>query len=359
MVLKEDGVYRIEGTSESNLSASTIDRTISIQAPNTAALFNNRVVFFSEQGVVAVNDTGAEIISRPIEKALLALNANNNPNFHEYSFGVGYESDRKYILSVITSPSDTVATQQFVYNSLTNTWTRWDRRNYCGIVSSRDDKLYFGGAFDSSAYLYQERKSLTSADHADENYDITIVTSSGLDIELSALTNVEVGDEIVQGGSQATITAINELTTTVTVDTLESWSAGAAILYKPIDVEVQTVQISGNNPGTMKHIPECSLYFENADFGELTATFTSDFIGAAYSVPITIDQLGGWGEFAWGLTPWGGDIEGSRRIRVLVPREIQRTNWMTITISNSKAFTSFSLQGLSVRFNLQSERQRQ
>lgn len=358
IVLKADGVYRIEGTSDSSLSVTTIDRTISIQAPNSAALFNNRVVFFSEQGVVAVSDLGAEVLSRPIEKLLLSLNADNNVNFKENTFGVGYESDRKYVLSTITAPGDTVCTQQYVYNSLTNTWTRWDRTNSCGIVNSRDDKLYFGGTFDSEAHVYQERKSLTSTDYADDQYNITIVSATDLTVELSNLDDVEVGDTISQGGSSGVVVSIDEGAVTVEVDTLTDWTAGAAILYKPIDVLVKTVQVSGGNPGVMKHIPECSLYFENTDFEALTASFTSDFIASSYSVPVTIDDLGGWGEFAWGLTPWGGDVTGSRRIRVLVPREVQRTNWLTISLENSRAFSSFSLQGISIMFNVQSERQK-
>jgi len=319
IVLKDDGVFRIEGSTDQNLSVSVIDRTVTIQAPNSAVLNNNRVFFFSEQGIFAVSEIGSELLSRPIETQLLNLNADNNANFHEYTFAVSYESDRKFILSTITSPGDEICTQQFVYNTVTQTWTRWDRTNYCGIVSDRGNRLYWGGTFLDAAHLYEERKSLTSADYADEQYDVTIVSSSDLDVVLADVTNVEVGDTIVQSASIAVIDAIDT--------------------------------------GT-EHIPECSLYFETTEFEALTAYFTSDFLGEAYGVDVNVNSLGGWGQFNWGQIPWGGDVIGSRRIRVLVPRECQRTNWTTIRLDNSRAFSSFSLQGISIMFNVQSERQR-
>jgi len=360
IVLKTDGVYRISGQTDSNFSPSLLDNTVRILAPNSVAVLANQVFFFSTQGVVAASDSGVAVMSRPIENVILTLSSDLYPNFAEQTFAVGYESDRKYILWTVTTDSDPQATQAFVYNTFTNSWTRWLKDATCGRIVSEVDKLFTGGpvVVGVGANVFRERKTFTTEDQADEQYDVTITGVSGLIIDLVSTSNIQVGYTLRQSGVFALVEAINS-PTQIVVDRLASFVNGAAIVYKPISVVVTSTQISGDNPGMMKHFRETSFLFANADFTVATATFFSDFSVNAYSTPIRASRFGGWGTFPWGTVPWGGFVAGQQRVRTLVPMGAQRCNWLLIKLSLSQAFTSLSLQGWSVMFEWQSERQRQ
>jgi len=98
------------------------------------------------------------------------------------SFGIGYESDRKFILFAPTSGSDTYARQAFVFNLFTNSWTIWEKEVGCGIVNPDDNKLYLGSA--TSAYVLKERKDFSFTDHVDEELAVTVNSVTGTTLSL-------------------------------------------------------------------------------------------------------------------------------------------------------------------------------
>jgi len=360
LILKTDGVFRISGESESSFRLSLLDNTVKILAPNSTAVLSNQVFFYSTQGVVAASDSGVQVISRPIENVLLTLSSDQFPNFPEQTFAVGYESDRKYMLWTVSSDSDTAATQAFIYNTFTNTWTRWTRRATCGGIKTADDKLYLGSPVVTAvgSSVLQERKTFTSRDYADEQYAVTVVSVSGMVLNVASTTNLEVGMTIEQGtGIFGIITSIVS-PTQLTLDRLASFLPGAATAYKPIYVAVTTNQIDADNPGILKQFRDCSFLFANADFTTATATFYSDFTLTPLSTPIRSKKFGGWGQFAWNTLPWGGFGTGQERVRTLVPQQAQRVNWLTVKLSVAQAFSSVSLQGVSFTYEPMSERQR-
>mgnify|MGYP000544189637 CR=1 FL=1 len=97
-----------------------IDNTTSLLVPESAVAFNNQVFCFGDQGIIAVSDSGVQILSVPIEDQVLKLSSDNYSNFVDLSFAVGYESSRQYIFFTVTEANDTYCTKAFVYNSLTS-----------------------------------------------------------------------------------------------------------------------------------------------------------------------------------------------------------------------------------------------
>ena len=172
-IFKDDGIFRITGEDLSSFRVTLLDNTTSIKAPQSAVAFNNQVFIFSDQGVAAVSDSGVSVIGRPIEATLLELASLDN--FEDITFSVGYESSRQFILYTVSNEFDTYATQAFVYNSFTNSWTRWIMDRTCGIISKRDNKLYMGQP--TNKFVYQERKDFTLTDYADESYDVSITAA--------------------------------------------------------------------------------------------------------------------------------------------------------------------------------------
>lgn len=350
---KTDGIYRLSGESFSNYTVSLLDNTATLKVPESAVPFNNQVFCFTDQGICAVADSGVQIISVPIEDTLLELSSEQFTNFMSASFGVAYESARLYMFFTVTEEDDTFATQAFVYNSLTDSWSRWVMNRTCGVVNSTVNKLFMAKA--ESGQILIERKSFTNDDFADEQYAVTItVVTSDTEVTLASATNVEVGMTIAQGARRAVILEIDG--TDLTLTPINGLTAAAAIVYTPIEDILRWVPIDCENPGILKQFSEISLQFKNAAFREIDASFSTNISTGAETVPILNNSGTGWGDLPWGEFPWGGQLGGQNVLRTYVPREKQRGHWLVLELRTNEAFTGFSLQGVSTIFNPMSSR---
>lgn len=195
-VFKEDGIYRISGET-APFTVAAFDFSAQVLAPDTAVVLNNQIYALSTQGVIVVTDTGVSIISRPIENAILQV-TKKGYSYKTSAFGVSYESDRAYLLFLPSIATDNVATQCYRYNTFTNCWTRWDVAATSGIVNFSDDTMYLGAA--DTNYIEKERKSLTRMDHADREYQLTVLTNqvNGNIIKLNDISRVKVNDVVIQ-----------------------------------------------------------------------------------------------------------------------------------------------------------------
>lgn len=216
-VLKKDGIFRISGDSPGNFQVTLFDSSTNCKAGDTAAVLNNQIYMFADQGIATISDTGISVVSRPIENQLIPLMSPSYTNFESASFAFGYESDRSYLLFTVTDTTDTVATQCFRYNTFTNTWVMWDLTKTCGIVNTEDDKIYLGAS--DTPYIEIERKEFSRLDHADRESSITIPSGSVNDntLSLGSLFDIEKGDVIVQT-QYLTIGQFNRLLTKLDQD---------------------------------------------------------------------------------------------------------------------------------------------
>jgi uncharacterized protein (DUF427 family) len=195
-ILKEDGIYQLTGES-APFVVNAFDFSSQVLAPDTAVVLNNQIYALSVQGVVLITTSGVQVISRPIENLLLSV-TREGFNYKSLSFSVSYETDRSFLLFLPTNTTDVVATQCYRYNTFTSTWTRWNISKTCGIVNFADDKLYLGAG--DLNIIEKERKSLTRVDHADRQYDLTVLIGgiNATKIKLNTLDHVQVGDVLLQ-----------------------------------------------------------------------------------------------------------------------------------------------------------------
>lgn len=350
---KQDGIFRLSGESFQNFTVSLVDNTVSLKVPESAVPFNNQVFCFTTQGICAVTDGGVQIISVPIENRLLELSSEQYTNFMSASFGVAYESARLFLFFTVTEEDDEFATQAFVYNSLTDSWTRWVMPRTCGVVNTTVNKLFMARA--ESGQILIERKSFTNADYADEQYEVEITQVNSPDeIEVASAANIAVGMTLTQGTRETLILAMDGLALTVTP--VNGLVVGDATVYTPIENILQWAPIDAENPGILKQFSEISLFFKNAAFRVIEATFATNISLGTLTVPIRNSSTGGWGRLPWGQGAWGGTIGGQNVLRTYVPREKQRGSWLTLRLRTNQAFTGFSLQGLSLMFNAMSSR---
>lgn len=356
-ILKEnDGVFRLTGLDSNSFRIDLFDNTTRIVAPETAVVLNNQIFCLSDQGVVAITETGVSVVSRPIENTLLNLFGVNLGKVRDLSFSVAYETDRKFILFTITESSDTSPTQAFVYNIFTDTWTRWTLEADCGLVDPFNDFLYLGDA--NSEYVLKELKQFNFRDHVDFGTSSTISNwdSSTRTLTLSNTTDIDVGDIIYQSDTiYSVVTEVDSDAGTVVVQFGAAFTAAAATVYKGIDTKVQWVPVTGGNPGILKQFMEMSMFFGRVPNLDASLGFKTEIAGAETSVEITGSSPGLWGLFPWGSVPWGGG-NTSKPIRTYIPRDQQRAMKLIISFSHKVGYSAFQLSGLSILYNKMSGR---
>ncbi len=344
---KQDGIYRISGETFESFVVTLLDNTVVLKVPESAVPFNNQVFCFTTQGICAVTDTGVKIMSVPIETELLQLASDQFVHFADASFGVAYESERLYMFFTVSQQNDTFAKQAFVYNSLTDSWTRWVMNRTCGIVNTSVNKLFMAQA--DTGQIVIERKTYTNADYADEQYAVSIASvDSATQVTLADASNVAVGMTLVQHGIEVIVSAIAG--NVLTVEFTQGFTVAAAIVYTPIEAELKWSPITVDNPGILKQFSEASFFFRDAAFAEIDASFSNNIADGFQTVAILNQVTNGWGNFPWGEEPWGGSYGGQTVLRTYVPRNYQRCSWLSLSLRTNQAFTAFSLQGASLMF---------
>lgn len=197
-VFKEDGLFRLSGE-EAPWTVQLFDSSTKIIAPDSVDVSNNLVYGWTKQGIVTVSESGVSLVSRPIDTIVLPIGSDQYPHFSTATWGVGYESDNSYMVFTVTTQTDTIATQCYRYSNLTNSWTRFDKTDTCGVVNT-DERLYLGAG--DINFLEQERKSFDRTDYADREFGDSIENTSvfqfGKVIKLPTVTSYGVGDAITQ-----------------------------------------------------------------------------------------------------------------------------------------------------------------
>ena len=198
-VLKGDGVYRLAGDPGPNpvWNVGAFDLTSIIKAPDTAVTLSNSCYYFSNQGIVKLNESTLETISDPIKDKLIPF-LSTNSNIEKVSFAVGYESDKALLVWTVLTKADTQSTVCYRYSILTNSWTEWKIPKTCVVLNSHEDKLYFGSGADN--YVEVERKNFDRFDSADREISLSFSSSglSGNIIKPSGFFLISLEDVILQ-----------------------------------------------------------------------------------------------------------------------------------------------------------------
>jgi hypothetical protein len=343
-IFKEDGIFKLTGYAP-NFTVELFDSSAVLLAAESPAILNNQIFCLTDQGVTVVSD-GVKVISRPIEQDLLELIGASLSGVQTLTWGIGYETERKYMLFMISGASDTYPTQAWVYNVFTSSWVRHVLNATCGVVEEK--RLYIAHA--RSNYILRDRKNYSYLDYADFYATTSITTVNGTTLTLNSGTDeLAVGDVIYQSSTVfSLVSAVDTVAGTVTVEANPGFSVAAVDLLKAIDVRITWAPITGGNPGVLKQYHTATPLFKNDFYGTGYLVFVSDLSQFEEQVPITGLGVGTWGLFAWGETPWGG-VTGLRRpVRQWVPRDKQRASALTISFRHAFGFSPWQIQGLAL-----------
>lgn len=340
-IFKEDGIFRLSGETEQTFVVDLFDRSTVLLAADSVQTLNNQIFAYTDQGIVSVSEAGVQVRSRMIERTLLELYGVNPAGMENLSFGVAYESERKYLFSCISNSGDTFPTQIYVYNVVTDSWTRWPLSKRAGIVL--ESVLYWADG--ASDRLSKERKSYNFTDYADEPVAVTINSSSGNEVTLANASEVEVGDVLYDSDTAYSIVlAVNGNVVTVFDEIV--WPTGAAEIRKGYEALVEWWPQTGQNPGMLKQFQELIMLFNRGYFTESNIRFYSDLSVSVDSVPILGNYGSAWGLFQWGGVPWGGDSFKSFGKRIYVTRNKQRCSQLSVQYQQRVAYGEFEIQGV-------------
>ena len=351
------GVFRVTGSDPTSLQVVLYDSSALLLGLQTPQILNNSIYYFSSQGICSVSSGGNQIVSRNVERDVIQLSVLTN--FTSLAFGTGYESDRKYLLYAPTSGSDSNATQTYVYNWITQCWTRWTKAVTAAIVNPANNKLYVANA---SGLVLQERKNFQNSDYSDEHYAVTInsVNLSGLTVTLASSANVQIGDTLQQvvSGTQysAQVTSNNQGTGVVGVSSAVGFTAGSATDYRAIFTQIRFAPITCGFAEYNKKFLSWQFYFENANFATITALFSSDYQITQESQTLTPRSSNGWGTLPWGTFNWGVSNVPEQAINAYPTSNTSWAHWVVIELQLTQAFTWLALNGVSATFDIESTR---
>lgn len=351
IVVKEDGVYRLNGSSASDFSVTILDSTVNCKGADTVSILNNQVFLVSDQGTVAVSETAARIVSRAIEPLLVAIIGKSY--FPTQSHAVGYGSERAYICTSLT-PQATTADTVYCYNSISDGWSTWDSTFLDAIVKSTDDKMYYVSL---DNLIKQERKNQNRLDYCDANFSALVLsTPSTTTATFSTTGTPAIGDVIVFNDVLNRITNVSGAT--ITFARPFSFITGdTGTLYQGITTDLVTSPMVAGDSSVWKQFSEFQIGYRNSSaITRAIISFSTDSIdGSTETTWLSQTQSGGWGDLPWGQFPWGledgtnivYESGSAQRIRLYVPLEVSRGTFIQARIQHTSAAEAIMIQSMA------------
>jgi len=351
LIFTSAGIYKLTGATANSFQISLLDDTAVLEAPDSLVALNNNAVGFFDQGVCQVSYGSVSILSRPIEGDLNQIRGAAGDKLGELTFGISYETDRKYMIGLPTGDADTEAQIIYVYNVFTQSWTTYDLAFRNGIIRKEDDKIYLC----KTDTIIQERKDYSDLDFAEPEIDVEATVVAGVNITLANIVGVKVGYLYLEDTSNySIITGVDLTTNTITVlDDLE-WNVGTAEVRPYIQTSIEWNPITADTPNILKQWSEATLLV-NKPITSADVSFKTLTSGFYETVHFNDTSEGPWGLFEWGDVPWGGT--GTLfRYRTWVPREKQRDSAIILKVEQDTINNDFEISGWSLIYRDISQR---
>lgn len=331
------GIWTLYG--QAPYVAKQIDQSAQLVAPDTAIIHDNQIFALTTQGFVAISDGGVRIVSKPIEDELIKAIAQLGTTLKRYAFAVSYESERLIELWLPASTSDTSCKVCHVYNSLTDTWTKYSGDRTWGVVNPSTNVLYEGAGDKNSIRI--ERKDVLRTDYADESVAVTINTGGSASVVLADATDVAIGDILYQSATKiALVTGKTSNTLAITTPTA-AFTSGSAQVEKAFTSTVRYAAAAPGGPDLLKHFRDLTLHFRRFFAKLLTATFTSEIGTTEKTRPCARSD---YTTAAVTLAPVTSEA-GPRNVPVEVPIEQAECTQLRVGITIREAWGVWALNG--------------
>ncbi len=357
-LFKEDGIFVVSGYN--NFRVDPLDETVITYAPDSVVPLNNQIFALTNQGVVAVSDAGVQVVSAAIEPNIVSLFGTALAKTKLLTFAVAHESERTYMLWLPASSASTVCTQAYVYNTLTNAWTRWPVSRTSGAVHRGTDTLYLGDA-DTNKYR-KERRYFTNADYADESSSKTLVSVNtdavGYNLELSSTTGVGAGDYI-QGSLAAAIGIVTAVASPLVYISCSAaqlaafeGSSSALTVYKAIPCTMAWQTQTSGVPEQWKQVREVIFHMLRGDVYNVTPSFASELFPTAttytktFPSPTVLTMVDGSAGMT-GSVVWAAQTPPNV-LHAAVPRAHQRAASLDVGLTITEAGSNWAVGGVTL-----------
>lgn len=345
-IFKKDGLFTLSGNDPSTWALTPFDPSLILLAPESCAVVNNQIFCWTNRGAVYVSESGVSpAISEVIERDLSFAQA-ASPQYATSAFGVGSEPDGYYLLAFPAASNETGCSHQYIFNEDNPSWTRWTLPNVThGLLSPWTNTLCWA----SGAYVWEERKTFTSADFQDPTQTATPTTVVGTTLTFaSANHGVSFGDVLYRGALWARVTAVNGAT--VTTDAAPGFTGSVQLsVAKAINSTVKLLPIVAGDPINQKRFSRVYASFKRLELEQLVAGFDTDLANTTSSAIITPPDSFAWGSFPWGQVPWGG-LSKNQLVSIGIPQNASQATVLGITLTMQQALCFWQLQGLKVKF---------
>lgn len=397
IVLKEEGIYRV---SRETFRVRELDPSARLLCPESAVVLDNSVYCLTTQGVVRITESSVRIISWQIEDQIREILGRSG--YKTLVHAAGDESRRHYYLWYPTGAGVDTTLACYVYNYVTQEWTRWRRGAKAAIVLFDNNTLYL--AHHKDFYVLERRQHGapgSGADYQDEDISCDVTASgTATTAKGESVTTVDVtytyqvtprrGWYFTQGSVVAKVTGVAALAPTsyrLTFDRFiegttttggggssptwfgsrwfaarwfpERWFGGEsggggaptstlvgpATLTMGIEALIRWPPEALKNSAVMKQFTYAQIHFEEDTAYHHDVGFASDIVPEETFVEeVVLEELYGWGREAWGSSPWGGsDRWSSTPIRVPVPEEYQRARSLMLSYRSAFAREHFAI----------------
>ncbi|PJI40411.1 hypothetical protein [Ferrovibrio sp.] len=311
-ILKQDGVYMIQGAGPTYGNAITLDNTAIIAAPESTAVLSNYIYMFSNQGFIRLNENGAVIISIDIEPDVMSKLPQGN--VRSVSHAYGDEFRRQYVCWLPDDGNATYGTIAYVYHIIPEEWTTWDKPAGASIVSGETRNVFITSGREEA--LLKLRTGAAVSDYSDEQFDLTLTQQTGrvvrLDWTANPLFQIDEGYSLHQSGRFAKIVDYQFVTGStydVTVDRDITFTVGTVEARTPIYSHFQFPADPCGEAGITKLFQSITVYLDQGKVSKATIQYATNEMGQVGEFEVMPNTSSvGWGQSAWGIVEWGDAV---------------------------------------------------
>lgn len=343
--LKNGAIFRVSG--EYPYVVRPFDDTAQLVAADSLVGHNSQLEALTTQGIVTIGNGGVGVVGRDVEEdtrtILNDISAGMSPS---NIFGLSYESDRQYQIwyGNQANPTPGVA---LVHASMDSTFSALSENVICGLVFKGWDQALYG-SWETNEIL-AERKAQGTTLFRSFAGKIVHVIVSGTQTGVSTIavddgTLVFAGAAILISGTEYLITGVagNNLTINGTVTVVDDASLRCDL---PVTSILAFAMEAAGIPGVEKSFRELQLHFAHRLFRRLVVNFSNEKTSTAVPVTVQPDDY-----------VYGQPITRNTIVRVDVPRDLQRSALLKVSLTLVEAFSYYRLLGYSATSEASSEK---
>ncbi len=349
IILKEDGIFSLRGTTFNDFIIVPLDTSITCNAIETVQVLNGAVYALTLDGVVRISETEASVVSRDIEPLLTSIFSLSS--FSENTFSTSIDDLRLYLLTTVSPSSGDPIT--YCYNYLTEQWTTWDILFKGGVVLTQDRTHYGIGIDNKIIRMRRKNDKLDFCDESTSILELSNLATNKKSIDIVSNLSISAGDIFVWDGAINRVSSVAGNTVYFTGE-INFDTDDTPVHYKGIRTMIATAPYSSSE-NVLYQWQEMVLSFRNQTCSELQLGFISDANETDLATWQSEAWEGGWGELGWGVFEWGGVTESStidvrtyaaQPVRIFIPLECQISTWLKLKLEHYQAGEAIQLQGI-------------